>query len=59
MPMTKWSGSSKGLVSFQNNIFKLNFNIAAEDNETLYKWTKEIGEYRLHYYFWRKSKRKG
>ena len=24
MPMTKWSGSSKGLISFENDLFKLN-----------------------------------
>ncbi|MCZ0757110.1 DEAD/DEAH box helicase family protein, partial [Anoxybacillus sp. J5B_2022] len=31
MPMTKWSGSSNGLVSFANNIFSLNFSIAPGD----------------------------
>jgi superfamily II DNA or RNA helicase/HKD family nuclease len=55
MPMTKWSGSSKGLISFENNVFSLNFPIAPEDEEILYKWTQEICEYRLHAYFERKS----
>ncbi|WP_044748148.1 DEAD/DEAH box helicase family protein [Bacillus alveayuensis] len=55
MPMTKWSGSSKGLISFENNVFSLNFSIAQEDEEILYKWTQEICEYRLHVYFERKS----
>jgi superfamily II DNA or RNA helicase/HKD family nuclease len=55
MPMTKWSGSSKGLISFENNVFSLNFSIAPEDEEILYKWTQEICEYRLHAYFERKG----
>ena len=58
MPMTKWSGSSKGLITFENNSFQLNFDIAEEDREMLYQWTKEICEYRLHQYFERKEKRK-
>ncbi|MDQ1146067.1 superfamily II DNA or RNA helicase/HKD family nuclease [Bacillus sp. SORGH_AS 510] len=56
MPMTKWSGSSKRLISYENDIFKLNFDVAKEDEEILYNWTKEICEYRLHYHFERKAK---
>jgi superfamily II DNA or RNA helicase/HKD family nuclease len=56
MPMTKWSGSSNGLLSFENGVFSLSFSIAKEDEEILYQWTKEICEYRLHVYFERKSK---
>ncbi len=56
MPMTKWSGSSKGLISFQNGIFKLEFQIEIEDEDKLFEWTKEITEYRLHYHFERKGK---
>ncbi|OIJ17604.1 DNA helicase [Anaerobacillus alkalilacustris] len=56
MPMTKWSGSSKGLVTFENNRFGFNFDVVKEDEELLYKWTKEICEYRLHVHFERKSK---
>lgn len=55
MPMTKWSGSSNGLVSFENNVFSLNFSIAPADEATLYQWTQEICEYRLHVYFERKN----
>lgn len=58
MPMTKWSGSSKGLITFENNIFTLNFDIDSQDNEILYLWTREVCEYRLHYYFQRKYERK-
>ena len=31
MPMTKWSGSSKGLITFENNVFQLTFDIVDED----------------------------
>ncbi|MGG3802676.1 DEAD/DEAH box helicase family protein [Metabacillus fastidiosus] len=55
MPMTMWSGSSKGLISFKSNEFILNLEIDKDDEEVLYKWTKEICEYRLHYHFERKS----
>ncbi|MCL9968968.1 DEAD/DEAH box helicase family protein [Anoxybacillus kestanbolensis] len=55
MPMTKWSGSSNGLVSFANNIFSLNFSIAPEDEHMLYEWTQQICEYRLHVYFERRG----
>ncbi|KAA9022939.1 DEAD/DEAH box helicase family protein [Niallia endozanthoxylica] len=57
MPMTKWSGSSKGLLSFENDVFSLNFAIAEDDQDILYHWTKEICEYRLHHYFERREKR--
>lgn len=56
MPMTKWSGSSKGLISYENDTFKLNFDVSKEDEETLFNWTKEICEYRLHYHFERKAR---
>ncbi|ASA95766.1 hypothetical protein CA592_02220 [Anoxybacillus flavithermus] len=55
MPMTKWSGSSNGLLSFENNIFSLNFSIAPEDEHMLYEWTQQICEYRLHVYFERRG----
>lgn len=56
MPMTKWSGSSKGLISYEDDTFKLNFDVAKEHEEILFYWTKEICEYRLHYHFERKAK---
>jgi superfamily II DNA or RNA helicase/HKD family nuclease len=55
MPMTKWSGSSKGLISFENIIFKLNFDVISQDQQILFEWTKEICEYRLHYHFERRA----
>lgn len=57
MPMSKWSGSSKGLITYQNDEFILNFDVAPEDEDILYNWTKEICEYRLHYHFERKANR--
>ncbi|WP_053363445.1 DEAD/DEAH box helicase family protein [Bacillus sp. FJAT-27251] len=56
MPMTKWSGSSNGLVTFEDGVFRINFDIVPEDRDTVYDWTKEICEYRLHYHFERKAK---
>ena len=56
MPMTKWSGSSKGLISYENDTFKLNIEVLEQDAETLFTWTKEICEYRLHYHFERKAR---
>ncbi|SDN61678.1 DEAD/DEAH box helicase family protein [Bacillus sp. OK048] len=56
MPMTKWSGSSKGLVSYENDLFRLNLDVDKESEDILFKWTKEICEYRLHYHFERKAK---
>ena len=35
MPMTKWSGSSKGLITFENDVFQLNFDLVEEDQEIL------------------------
>ena len=55
MPMTKWSGSSKGLLSFDGNVFSLNMDVRKEDEEILFEWTKEICEYRLHTYFERRT----
>lgn len=56
MPMTKWSGSSNGLISFQDAIFKLEFDVLEEDEDILYMMTKDICEYRLHVHFERKGR---
>ncbi|SIQ01601.1 Superfamily II DNA or RNA helicase [Peribacillus simplex] len=56
MPMAKWSGSSKGLISYEDDIFKLNFDVRPEDQRVLFEMTKDISEYRLHYHFERKAK---
>ena len=51
MPMSQWSGSSKGLVGFTGGVFSLNFEIDPQDSPILYRWTKEICLYRLHCHF--------
>ncbi|MEW9109530.1 MAG: DEAD/DEAH box helicase family protein [Cytobacillus gottheilii] len=56
MPMSKWSGNSKGLISFDNEVFKLEFEVHKMDEEILYNWTRHICEYRLHYHFERKER---
>jgi superfamily II DNA or RNA helicase/HKD family nuclease len=54
MPMTKWSGSSKGLVTFKDGVFIINKEFVP-DSHLVYSWTKDICLYRLHAYFERKS----
>lgn len=56
MPMAKWAGSSKGLVSFEDGLFRLTFDVRSGDTAKLHEWTKEICEYRLHSYFERKGR---
>ncbi|TDL80452.1 DEAD/DEAH box helicase family protein [Peribacillus frigoritolerans] len=55
MPMTKWSGSSNGLVIFNEGEFSFNLSVNENDELQLFRWTKEICEYRLHEYFERKD----
>ncbi|MBD8068803.1 DEAD/DEAH box helicase family protein [Bacillus sp. PS06] len=55
MPMIKWSGSSKGLVEFEDNQFSFNIDVNPDEQEILFGWIKEICEYRLHWHFERKG----
>ncbi|MBO0589242.1 hypothetical protein [Sporosarcina sp. E16_8] len=55
MPLSYWSGSSKGLVTFQDNVFTIRVTPLAEHAEILFRWTEEICDYRSHAYFERKS----
>lgn len=55
MPMTKWSGSSKGLVIFEDGEFGFAVDIENDMQLVVFNWVKEICEYRLHRYFTRKS----
>jgi len=57
MPMTKWSGSSKGRVTFVEGSFAIQLHIDEAHRHDVYEWTRQIGEYRLHAYFERKSNR--
>jgi len=53
MPMTKWSQSSKGQVTFANGIFTIESlsDVDKRELDILYEWTHEICLYRLHAYF--------
>ncbi|MEF3353548.1 DUF4145 domain-containing protein [Paenibacillus sp. GYB006] len=55
MPMTHWAKSSNRQVTYSNEEFVIAFQIREGDQEILYKWTKEICEYRLAMYFERKK----
>lgn len=55
MPLSKWSSSSKGLITFEDNLFTIHVNPLTEHAEIIYRWTSEICMYRLHSYFERKS----
>lgn len=56
MPMTKWSGSSKELVTFKDNSFKLEFDVVEGDKEILWEMTRQVCEYRLGVYFERRGR---
>lgn len=55
MPMTKWSGSSGGLITFEDGIFDIGLNIPEQFEALIFNFTSEICEYRLHAYFQRKA----
>ena len=55
MPMTMWSGNSRGLISFQDGVFAPQMVVPPEHETILYAWTREIALYRLHAYFEKKS----
>ena len=55
MPMTKWSGSSNGLLVLDGSVLRVNMDIQEHDKESLYYMSKEICEYRLQVYFERKD----
>jgi hypothetical protein len=55
MPMTKWSGSSKGLINFVGGVFSIKVDIEQKDKNTLYDWTRQICLYRIHSHFERRG----
>jgi len=57
MPMTKWAGSSKGLVNFADKKFQFNIDIPQQMEPILFSWVNEICNYRLHRYFEKKAKK--
>ena len=56
MLKTEWSGSLKGMITFEDGLFALAFDVGEEDEESLYEFTKEICEYRLQGYFERRER---
>jgi Helicase conserved C-terminal domain len=58
MPMTKWSGSSQGMVTFEDNLFQVYKKFDNNINEYIYKWTSETSDYRLQVHFERKQNNK-
>ncbi|WP_404405787.1 DEAD/DEAH box helicase family protein [Jeotgalibacillus malaysiensis] len=56
MPLSKWSGSSGGIVKFEDNKFWFDISEPAEAfQEELYELTKQICHYRLEEYFEKKA----
>lgn len=58
MPMTKWSNSSAGYVTFTKNVFRINIDPEKRLQRIVYEWTRQICEYRLHEHFEKKSNKK-
>ncbi len=60
MPMSQWSSNSAGWVTLDPEGFQVQLT-AGDDRvlTTLYEWTQEIAEYRLHWYFERKERSRG
>lgn len=59
MPMTKWGSAKGSMTRFEDGVFSLRIEPAPEHRSILYRWTKEICLYRLHYHFERKEQKEG
>ncbi|QWC23597.1 DEAD/DEAH box helicase family protein [Bacillus haikouensis] len=55
MPMTQWSGSSNGIITFKDKVFEVHLVISKRLEQVVYDFTREVCEYRLHAYFQRKA----
>ena len=55
MPMTRLSRTSKGKISFEDDVFTPQIEVAKEHEDILFEWLQEICEYRLHWHFERKG----
>lgn len=58
MPMSKWSQSSQGWVTFAKNRFVINLSLTPREREVLFYLTKDICDYRLHQHFVRRGELK-
>lgn len=54
MPMSKWVDDEE-LITFQNGIFQINFEVDDKDKGILHEMTRQICEYKLKTYFSRKG----
>ena len=54
MPMSKWVGKD-GLVSFDGENFRMNFEVDTKDEKILHIMTRQICEYKVQVYFERKG----
>lgn len=54
MPMSKWVGKD-GLVSFDGENFRMNFEVDTKDEKILHIMTRQICEYKMQVYFERKG----
>lgn len=57
MPMKHWSGTSNGVVKFEEQIFWVDIDFKDEDLDIVFDWTSQICEYRLHIHFEKKPKK--
>lgn len=53
-PMKFWSGKGQDLVKFEGGLFWFELDLVEKEQDILYEWTREICEFRLHWYFERK-----
>lgn len=58
MPMTKWSGSSKELVIFENGQFAMAISVQSANEAIIFEWVQDICTFRLSRYFAQKGKLK-
>jgi superfamily II DNA or RNA helicase/HKD family nuclease len=56
MPMKKWSGSSKEFAFMEQDKFFFTLELMPHEKETIFEWTRQICEFRLHHYFERRQR---
>jgi hypothetical protein len=59
MSMTKWSESSNGKVGFKNKFFSFNIPYLNSKTKSLFFFTKEVCDFRLHFHFEKRSREGG
>ena len=56
-PMTHWPDSNSKIISYENGVLSINIDINDSSRQIIYNWTKQICEFRLHWYFERKGEK--